>query len=120
MFRLVIMAALLIVAAPAKAQNERADAFERGNNFVRFCEGSIRNKIECMAYLLGVFHGSQFGGATKTVCLPEGVDTGQLYEVAMAYIRNNPARAHWAPFGLMLLSWKEAFPCEPWKKYQPK
>lgn len=92
----------------ANAQSE-GDAFLSGNQFVRQCEGAVGKRIQCLIYVLGVYHGSQ--SQNRSVCLPAGVDTGQLYEVAIAYIRNNPARAHFVPFGLMLDSWQQAFPC---------
>lgn len=75
--------------------------------------------MTCLTYVLGFYHGREFQ-KPATVCLPDGVDTGQLYDVTIAYIRNNPAKAHEVLFGLMLESWQAAFPCAPWQKYQQK
>lgn len=112
MFRLFVSVALLLAATSTRAvaQSEVTDAFNTGNKFVRFCETNIDNRLMCGSYVLGFFHGSQMAGP-RTVCLPKGVDLGQLYAVAVAYIKNNPARAHQVAFGLMLESWKAAFPC---------
>lgn len=82
--------------------------FDRGNQFVRLC-ASNKWQLSCMAYTMGVYHGSQ--PIKETVCKPDGVDGGQLYNVALRYISDHPEIAHRAAFSLILESWEKTFPC---------
>lgn len=112
---LVLVASFLAaLPAGAQAQDDLDAAFTRGSQFLRFCEQSEINKSYCIAYSMGVYHGSQ-AADRKTVCLPPNSDMEQLHNVTIAYIRNNPPRQNWVPFRLMLESWAEAFPCPPWR-----
>jgi hypothetical protein len=62
-----------------------------------------------MAYTMGLYHGSQ--PIKETVCKPEGVDGGQLYSIAIKYIKDHPEIANRAAFSLILESWEKTFPC---------
>lgn len=105
--RILALAVCLGVSSPAASQND-GTPFGTGNQFVRLC-GTRVWQLACRAYALGVYHGNQMG--IETICLPRGVDTGQMYEVALAYIRANPQTSHNAAFAMILDSWRSAFPC---------
>lgn len=98
----------MLTASPASAQQTDVP-FDTGNRFVRMCEAKAW-KLACVTYVLGVFHGSQ-SGDVRTVCLPDGVDTMQIYEVSLAYIRSHPKRSHEVALSLILDALTEAFPC---------
>jgi hypothetical protein len=95
----------LLASSPAIGQETPLSS---GNAFLRLCDGSGR-AISCVAYTLGVFHGFREG--SNEICLPKGVDTGQLMEVGKKFMRDNPQDAHYSPGGLMVASWIKAFPC---------
>lgn len=105
--RLIFVAALACMTAPASAQNSD-NPFLLGNWFVRNCDTPTW-KLGCVGYILGYFHGSQT--REKTVCLPDGVDTGQLIEVALAYMRTRPEKGHIVGLALIDEAWIAAFPC---------
>jgi hypothetical protein len=110
MIRLILIIASLI-ATPAMGQAPQD--FKSGNAFLRACTPSDRG-ASCLVYTLGVYHGFREG--SDSVCLPKGVDTGQLLQVGLAFIRENPKAAHYGPGGLMVASWIEAFPCSKIQK----
>lgn len=105
--RMWLLAVAIFGAAPASAQQSEGP-FLRGNWFVRNC-GSSTWKLACGGYVLGYFHGSRT--RKETVCLPDGVDTGQLYEVAITYMRSHPEKGHLIGMILMDEAWEAAFPC---------
>lgn len=82
--------------------------FLRGNWFVRNCDTSTW-QLACGSYILGYFHGSE--ALRTSICVPEGVDTGQLIEVALSYMRRHPERGHLVGTMLIDEAWKEAFSC---------
>lgn len=104
---IILALGMLTLATPASAQGAE-DPFLRGNWFVRNCD-SPSWKLSCGAYLLGYFHGSQ--SRLETICLPNGVDTGQLIEVALAYMRSHPEKGHYVAMMLADEAWASAFPC---------
>lgn len=102
-----MLALAVTIAMPTNAQGTN-EPFLRGNWFVRNC-GLPNWELACGAYALGYFHGSQT--RKETVCLPVGVDTGQLQEVAWAYMRAHPEKGHLVGMTLMDEAWEAAFPC---------
>jgi hypothetical protein len=86
----------------------REDPLLTGNAFLRLCD-KPEHAVSCITYTLGVFHGFREG--SSKICLPKGVDTGQLREVGKKFMRDNPQYGHFGPGGLMVASWTEAFPC---------
>ena len=106
--RIMILAVLLCFGSPAGAA-EADRVLSNGNWFVRNCQsGSWEN--ECMAYSLGYFQGSQ--SRRRTVCIPEGVDQGQLWGIALKYMRDHPEKGHLLGMVLMDEAWEDAFPCQ--------
>ena len=105
--RLSIAAAIAFASTPASATDAKSP-FLRANWFVRNCD-SAEWELACRAYVLGYYSGSQT--REKTVCLPDGVDSGQLYDVALAYMRSQPAKGHIVGIMLMDEAWRAAFPC---------
>lgn len=101
------MAAIASSGVPAAAQDTNGP-FLRANWFVRNCS-SPTWQMGCAGYILGYYQGSQT--RKKTVCLPDGVDTGQLYEVALAYMRSHPEKGHLVGMMVMDEAWESAFPC---------
>lgn len=107
------MIGLLMLAAATTGQfdgnAQGADVpFLLGNWFVRQCD-SPTWALSCRAYSLGLYHGQY--DAPRTICLPQGVDNGQMFDVAMVYMRNHPEKGHIPGFALILASWRSAFPC---------
>jgi hypothetical protein len=102
---------LISTPVPGDAQENAAGALASGNNFALFCNGVTTASVSCLAYTLGVFHALRETTRGSNVCLPNGVDTGQLFSVGVKYIRENPELGHYAPAPLLIASWERAFPC---------
>lgn len=107
--RLSLFAALALTSAPAIGQDSNAPLL-LGNWFVRNCD-SPAWKLACAGYVLGYYQGSQ--SRVQTICLPSAVDNGQLYEIALAYMRAQPEKGHFVGMQLMDEAWTSAFPCPP-------
>jgi hypothetical protein len=108
-FRFVTICGLICagLSMPVVAQND-GTPFSTGNNFIRLCPTKTW-KLACISYTLGVYHGNQ--ETVRNICIRPGVDGGQMYEIAMAYIRNNPQGSDNAAFAMILDSWRKEFPC---------
>lgn len=108
-FLTAIAISLGLTASPTLLSAQQADGpFLRGNWFVRNCD-SREWELACAAFILGYYQGSQT--RVKTVCLPEGVDTGQLITVGLNYMKQNPQRGHIVGMALLDEAWEQAFPC---------
>ncbi len=106
----VVLAIAIAMPSSLAASSEYNDGspFSTGNNFVRQCS-SKSWELACRTYVLGIFHGNQMNN--KTICTRPGVDAGQMYDMAMAYIRANPQKSDNAAFAMILDSWLIEFPC---------
>jgi hypothetical protein len=102
-------AAALAFTFGAPAAADEPIPFASGNEFVRLCPIEDWH-VACISYVAGVYDGSQ-AATQRSICLPDGVDTGQLYEVGRRYILDHPAEAHQPTWGLLLIAWHDAFPC---------
>ncbi|WP_420897437.1 Rap1a/Tai family immunity protein [Altericroceibacterium xinjiangense] len=108
------MAFLLTLPAPAISQD--ANTFGTGNTFLSHCGDELRD--ECVIYSVGVWHGAMTMTSLvePIVCFPSGVTGGQLFRVGINFMRDNPDKGHWKPAELLVMSWAEAFPCQPGQK----
>lgn len=102
-------AALLMSAATPVHAQKAEPALGRSNWFVRNC-GESGWELPCLAFTIGYFVGSQT--RSKTICLPEGVDNGQLHTMAMNYMKAHPEKGHLAGTTLMDEVWEATFPCK--------
>jgi hypothetical protein len=102
--------AILATAAAAPAQPQVPGPFNSGNQFLRLCPTEAWRML-CKTYTIGFAEGV-LPNANVPVCTPEGVDIGQMYEVAIKFIRDNPERAHMKTRHLLTMAWAQAWPCE--------
>lgn len=98
-------------SSPSQAQANDAGPFTSGSNFALFCNEGTTVGGTCLTYTIGVFHALRETTRGLNVCLPKGVSTGQLFNVGIKYIRENPELGHYAPAPLLIASWERAFPC---------
>jgi hypothetical protein len=123
------------------AQATAKEISDSGNRFADTCSSTEKPSAQwssmdalnvgaCSAYMVGVRDGMsllvfmvkeagispQFQKGTEEdlgVCIPDGVDTGQLIRVTLKYIRENPGQAHIRTAQLVLVASQRAFPCGP-------
>jgi hypothetical protein len=99
-----------------------------GNELLRICEEEATfNRGACIGYIRGVADGiAQYWAFQEYVrssanpkavitkapfCMPKGVTVGQIEDVAVAHIRNNPSLRHHQAPALIMGALVEAFPC---------
>lgn len=105
---------LAFLAAPASAQ------MTTGNDLYQFCTGTTDQKIECLNYLSGwraaaetmsILYANRTPPSSPVFCLPNGATTGQIYDVVVKHLRDNPASRHQMTSILLLVAMRDNFPC---------
>jgi hypothetical protein len=102
----------------AAAQN----SFSTGNDLLRTCnEGARDSNISfgfCMGFIMGVVDGWNFAyhlyngqNALGLFCIPRSVNSGQLRDVIVLHLRQNPAERHHNSNDIILAALVTAFPC---------
>lgn len=118
---------LLVAGSPAASQV----TYRTGNNLYADCttrEDSplyYQNDAACTLYVLGVndafaqapdvaslLREEPANSTPEMLCVPIGVQAGQLRDVVLAYLRSNPATRHQSAAWLVLLALRAAYPCQ--------
>lgn len=93
-----------------------------GNDLLRVCETPVSDlngpeqQLHCTVFIGDIFYGRvwreivSIEDAQGNKCLPEGVNLGQLKDISIKYLRDNPQVRHNFAEGLVLKSILEAFP----------
>jgi hypothetical protein len=96
----------------------------------QWSEMDALNVGTCSAYMVGLRDGMtlilfmgkeggispQFQKGTEEdlgICIPDGVETGQMIRITLKYIRENPEQAHIRSAQLVLAASQHAYPCGP-------
>ena len=109
---------LALIAASVSPVPAKAAISDNGNEFYSECRPAFTESGKpmefgiCLGFLQGVLAREQFLSATK-ICVPSGATNGQLMDVVLAYMRDNPKTRHLPPMLLILISLGEAYPCAP-------
>ena len=113
----VLLIALLV------AQGAHA-GYRSGNKLLEACSGSkdpndnlkVIKSRDCGSYIIGVsdMHDADvvWGYRPKAWCEPEGVTIGQLKQVVLEHLKDNPQNIHLNASSLVVYALAEAFPCE--------
>ena len=130
----------ILAAVPAYAQKPTKDISESGNRFLEVCsviekadrseritESDLDDVSFCTGFMIGVNDGASVGifmvKSVKSlsdlkgkmddisICLPEGVTTGQEIRVLLKYLHAHPEQAHLPTAGLVMMAEFDAFPC---------
>ncbi|NYT76624.1 hypothetical protein H0A71_06440 [Alcaligenaceae bacterium] len=80
-----------------------------GNKLLSDCEGQYSN-MYCMGYIVGALDtwGARPG---LRLCIPEDVTQGQMQDITVKYLRNNPETRNHKATWLVAMAAQEAFPC---------
>lgn len=112
MKRIMIAAALAMAPAPAGAAEPAED---NGNRLLSNCsdDGYFMEGF-CLGYIRALTISADLimANGNNAVCIPDGVQAGQVRDMIVAYIRRNPSSRH--EHALVLVSWalREAWPCK--------
>ena len=110
MTRLATILIVLCIATPAQA------TFLTGNKLLEFCTKTSAevNLNACRGYIIGVidaFENDQIPTEYK-LCVPKGVDSGQVADVTRNYLTGHPEKRHLTANSLVWNAINEAWPCE--------
>jgi hypothetical protein len=126
-------------AVPLNAQMAAKDISDSGNRYLEICSSTEKpmaqwNEMDflngglCHGFMMGfrdgvgvsiamLQHGNPSLASLKDsmedlgVCIPHGVELGQLTRVTLKYIREHPEQAHLPSAALVLMAELNAFPC---------
>lgn len=108
-----------------------AEPFD-GNFVLSMCESSDEMRLGiCAGYFSGLVDGAAYGAMASAMtlgienlaevnnaievfigyCVPPSATNGQIVDVNIAYLQDNPAMRHEAARGLFNLAMRDAFPC---------
>lgn len=112
-------AALALALAVCSAQPARADNsydVDTGNQYFSGCErygergGNASMWGICVGYLAGFLARHRLQ-ESRIFCIPATATNGQMMDVVIAYLRNNPSVRHHQTSVLMTIALVGAFPC---------
>ena len=105
------MIGLLLVALQAPT-GHAYDSYMSGNMLLSICE---TNKAVCTAYIGGVADFLDLiqtrGDLPHKVCVPTNSSLGQVADVVIKALRDQPATRHHGAAGLVSVAIADAFPC---------
>ena len=84
-----------------------ANSASDGNAFYELC---TTKEGYCTAFLAGYVHGARIHGGR--FCIPEKVNSGQVLDVVIQYLQQNPAYRYKEVYALINTAIHEAWPCE--------
>jgi Rap1a immunity proteins len=106
---------LLFVAVYPTPSTPPNDLIE-GNGLLEAC--TSRQPLQgamCIGYIRGVIDGENMMGTALNkrplVCLPQGVTLGQVEDVIVKYLKDNPAERNKPSAGLIGIAAASAWPC---------
>src|SRR6185437_12653844 len=102
---------ILAVAAILWPMTALSAEFYDGNDLYNMCIAQVGTlqQMECAGYIAGV---SDIMAATNIICVPPGVTVQEAVDVALKYLRDNPATRHYSAASDVWVSLKESFPCQ--------
>jgi Ser/Thr protein kinase RdoA (MazF antagonist) len=96
-----ILASLLLVPVMASAE------FFAGNELLRHMKSDAMDQMHALGYVLGVVDVH----TRRTICPPEGVKAGQVYDVVKKFLEENPAVRHFSADSLIQYRLEQVWPC---------
>lgn len=111
-----LLAAALTAAAPDAPEAPRAYALMMtGNELLRLCRGVEAEVTSCIGYIEGVADAANVARSVKNsqgfYCPGPGVDAGQMLDVVVKWLVENPARRDNNASLLVMVALRGAFPC---------
>jgi hypothetical protein len=122
---LALLVSLLVIGVPASASAQpqtsfgpaRADvhSFVLGNKLYGWCvDDGETAQAACVQYIVGVADTEaqhEMFKASPWACMPDNLTDGQLRDLVIKYLRDNPAIRHNSAANLVIFALKGAFPC---------
>jgi len=102
-----LVCVLSCFSAYARA-DEPIRAFWDGNTLYASCI-TRGNAASCDGYIAGVADTLEM---TRTICIPPRVTSGQLVDVVIKFLKDNPESRHYAGASEATIALGRAFPCQ--------
>ena len=114
MVGLLAVLALLLTGTSTRGQRVSKTT---GNELLEACEGSEPfQQAFCLGYVTGASDVDGAEGAAfperRRSCVPDSVSNGQLKDVVVKYLKDNPEERHILAAILVVKSVAKAFPCK--------
>jgi hypothetical protein len=112
-FAVPLLLLLAVLPTPAVA------AFYSGNDFLSYCNApeTAAARGKCTSFVAGAFDASELlltdreRDRSRFFCVPPSVTLGQLTDVLLKYVRENPAERHETAVSLFFKAIWTAWPC---------
>lgn len=110
---MIVVAGCLMISTPSPSL---ADDYT-GNQILRDCnQGNDWPSGSCFGRIIGSVDGFRVKAALDKTglpfCIPEGVTNGQVVDIVVRWVRDQPAKRHYNYEVITGLALKEAFPCK--------
>ena len=84
--------------------------FHTGNDVYRYC--TIPESLDaCLGYVEGVTDSLSASPAQAPICVPDGVEGGQIKDVVVNYLRAHPETRQTSGASIIHAALYQAFPC---------
>jgi hypothetical protein len=114
---------LSILLASLATEAKAGLAFVDGNQLYSDCTSSdYFFRGGCLRYVLGIYDAAEteaiwIGGHSTILgwhwCAPDGITAGQIVDVVVRHLRDNPQDRHLDAPGLIAKALSQAWPCPP-------
>ena len=97
--------ASIVLAMCSVAQ---AGTFWDGNKLYGKLQGNNMEQMQALGYVMGVSDAED----TATICSPNTVTSGQMFDIVKQYLENNPTVRHYPADMLVKIVLGRVWPCE--------
>jgi hypothetical protein len=114
MARIVMIAAVSVLALVMASRNAAA-GFVNGNDLYSWrTDANQRNADGCFGYITGAADALEWArvGTTHPPCIPEGVQSTQVRDVVVNYLRDHPEQRQLGAEMLILVAMELAWNCK--------
>ena len=98
----------LILVLVLVAGTAQAGTFWDGNKLYSKLRGETMEQMQALGYVMGVSDAED----TATICSPNTVTSGQMFDIVKQYLENNPAVRHFPADTLVKVVLGRVWPCE--------
>jgi Rap1a immunity proteins len=111
-----LTAAIALAAVPAQAAAQQRARAHTGNELLEECKSKGASGLFCLGFVRGLAEGltlwRSFAPESAITCIPEGVTTGQLKDIVVKWLADNPKDRHLGADALVARAFRVTWPCE--------
>jgi Rap1a immunity proteins len=111
-----LAAAIALATVPAQAAAQQRARAHTGNELLEECKSKGASGLFCLGFVRGLAEGltlwRSFAPESAITCIPEGVTTGQLKDVVVKWLADNPKDRHLGADALVVRAFRVTWPCK--------